>query len=156
MGFTIVTSPIWTALSDWELNAEFDSTSTDDIQAAFEALDTHKLIYQGAQGRRNLNHYIRLVAGRPRILRNHVKRIYLATALNDRAELAAAMVDFFWVVKSKAPVLRKRLLEQLSPILPEDVKSLLLDALQTGEVKGLQNYRSDKTVIVNGRFSLVV
>lgn len=149
-------SSISAALSDWKLNADFDSANTDRIQAAFEALDSSKLIYQGGQGRLNLTHYTRLVAARPKELRNHVKRVYLATAINDREEIAAAMVDLFWVLEDKAPAFRKKLLGQLAPILDQKVKSVLLSSMAKNDKSVLKQFVSDRTVIVNGSYSRVV
>lgn len=149
-------SQIWAALSDWELDAELDGDKTRLIQAAFESLNQSQLIYRGEQGERNLYFYTRDVARHPRSLKAHVRRIYTATALGQREELVGALMDVFWILRDKGPSLRRRLFEQVEGMLPKRARIVLQEVAESGEYKKLLTLPVDKTVLVNGQFSVTV
>lgn len=151
-----MTSPIWAALSDWELDAELNSDKTDRIQAAFEAVGQEGLIYRGDQSARNLYHYTRFVARNPESLKTHVRRIYMATALAEREELAGAMIDVLWVLGRKGPALKRRLFDQISAMLSPRARKVISRAIEAEDHKLLLELPIDRAVIVNGRFSHVI
>lgn len=148
-----MSSQIWAALSDWELDAELNSNKTHRIQAAFEALSQDNLIYRGAQSERNLYHYTRFVAGNPHSLKNHIRRIYTATALGLRDELAGAMMDLLWILDAKGPTLRKRIFEQVSAMLTPRARKVIAHAIERDNRRLLLELPVDKAVVVNGQFS---
>ncbi|MGB0468817.1 MAG: hypothetical protein ACPGF7_14990 [Pontibacterium sp.] len=151
-----MTSPIWAALSDWELDAELSSAKTDGIQAAFEVLTQDGLIYRGEQCERNLYHYTRFVAGAPYALKAHIRRIYLATALGKKDELAGAMIDVLWVLDKKGAGLRLRIYDQVSAMLTPHARKTIGRAIELNDRTLLLDLPIDKAVLVNGQFSLVV
>lgn len=148
-----MSSQIWAALSDWELDAELNSNKTHRIQAAFEALSQGSLIYRGAQSERNLYHYTRFVAGNPYSLKHHVRRIYAATALGLRDELAGAMMDLLWILGTKGPTLRRRIFEQVSEMLTPRARKVIARAIEQNDRRCLLEMPAEKAVVVNGQFS---
>jgi len=151
-----VSSQIWAALSDWELDAELNSNKTQRIQAAFEALNQDNLVYRGQQSERNLYHYTRFVAGNPTSLKAHVRRIYMATALGMREELSGALMDLLWVLDQNGPTLRRRIFEQVSAMLPPRSKRVISRAIEANDRKLLLELPIDRAVLVNGQFSPVI
>lgn len=151
-----MTSQIWAALSDWELDAELNSDKTQRIQAAFEALSQDDLIYRGVQSERNLYHYTRFVAGNPHSLKNHVRRIYMATALGKRDELAGALMDLLWILDKKGPTLRKRIFEQVSAMLAPRARKVISHAIEADDRRMLLELPVDRAVVVNGQFLPVI
>lgn|GEM_PF-1679998 len=121
------------ALSDWELNSDLDAQAADSIQSAFESDRAKKLVYRGRLAEQNLYHVTRTLAGHPESIRLHVQRIYLAVICNDQKALTAALFDMNLVLKDRGQVLRRRILEQVSPMLEPDVLVQLQVLTETGE-----------------------
>ncbi len=149
-------SPLWAALSDWELNADFDHENTDRIQSAFAVAAQPRLIYRGDQCPRHLYHVTRITAGRPQRLSLHVRRIYLAMAANDRDQLAGALIDFYWILDGRGRALQARILGQVEPMLPGRVVQVLRQVVQSGHRQLLLELPLQHTVVANANFSLVV
>lgn len=147
-----MTSPIWDALADWELNADFDSANTGRIQAAFDAQHPRYLIYRGQQGRRILYHFTRMVAAEPDELRLHTKRIYLSIACYDSDALEGAFADFLLVLGDKGPKLRKRLFEQARSVMKPKVRNIIERAIEEDDLNALSQLSTEHSVLINGRF----
>ncbi len=145
-------SPIWDALSDWELNADFDSPNTGRIQAAFDAQHPRYLIYRGKQGKRILYHFTRMVAAEPDELRLHTKRIYLSIACFDSEALEGAFTDFLLVLGKKGPLLRKRLFEQARSVMKPEVRNIIERAIEEDDLTALNKLSTKHSVLMNGRF----
>ncbi|WP_286238652.1 hypothetical protein [Neptuniibacter halophilus] len=147
-----MSSPIWDALADWELNADFDSPNTRRIQAAFDAQHPRYLIYRGHQGRRILYHFTRMVAAEPDELRLHTKRIYLSIACYDSDALEGAFADFLMVLGNKGPKLRQRLFEQAKPVLKPEARDVIQKAIEEDDLGALSVLSAEHSVLINGRF----
>ncbi|MGI1671427.1 MAG: hypothetical protein K6L74_14030 [Neptuniibacter sp.] len=138
--------------SVWDLHTEFDSTNTARIQAAFDAQHPRYLIYRGKQGKRILYHFTRMVAAHPDELKLHTKRIYLSIACYDCEALEGAFVDFLLVLGNNGLTLRKRLLAQASSVLKPEVKKIIQDVIESGDLDQLKQLSTKYSVLINGRF----
>ena len=147
-----MTSPIWDVLSDWELNADFDSPNTGRIQAAFDAQHPRYLIYKGKQGKRILYHFTRMVAAQPDSLKLHTKRIYLSIACYDSDALEGAFADFLLVLGKKGPSLRRRLFEQARAVMKPKVRNIIERAIEEDDLSALQQLSKKYSVLIDGRF----
>ncbi|WP_415891345.1 hypothetical protein ACMXYV_08520 [Neptuniibacter sp. SY11_33] len=147
-----MSSLIWDALADWELNADFDSPNTGRIQAAFDAQHPRYLIYRGHQGRRILYHFTRMVAAEPDELRLHTKRIYLSIACYDSDALEGAFADFLLVLGKKGPKLRQRLFEQARKVMKPKVRNVIQRAIEEDDLSALSELSTEHSVLINGRF----
>lgn len=145
-------SPIWDALADWELNADFDSPNTSRIQAAFDAQHSKYLIYKGHQGKRILYHFTRMVAADPDSLRLHTKRIYLSIACFHRDSLEGAFADFLLVLGNRGPKLRQRLFEQARAVMKPKVRNIIQRAIEEDDLSELSKLSTKHSVLINGRF----
>ncbi|MGH1460658.1 MAG: hypothetical protein ACRBB6_01355 [Neptuniibacter sp.] len=138
--------------SDLELNTDFDSANTGRIQAAFDAQHPRYLIYRGKQGKRILYHFTRMVAAQPDELKLHTKRIYLSIACYDSDALEGAFADFLQVLGDKGMTLKKRLFDQASTVMKPDVKKVIQNVIETGDLSGLSKLSTKYSVLINGRF----
>lgn len=147
-------SPIWAAVSGWELNAELEGLNALNIETLFTALEGKGLIYDGPHKSVLLHHFSRLVASQPDNLRCHVQRVYLSILCHDGDELTGALLDLFLVLEKRGLALRQRLVEQGSPLLRENDLGLLQQALEADEVGPLLQLHKQRSVLCNGNFSL--
>ena len=147
-GFIVVNSPLWAALSDWELNSDFDNEHTGNIQAAFQTLSFDGLIYKGGEAQRLLYFITRQAAREPERLLNHVKRVYLAMACNERERLIGALVDLCWVSRGKGEMLIRRLVGQAAPMLPPETVLQLTSAMNVSDRSQLLELPLEHTVVV--------
>ncbi|MGH1432020.1 MAG: hypothetical protein ACRBB4_12990 [Neptuniibacter sp.] len=140
------------SLSEWNLHTEFDSNNTARIQAAFDAQHPRYLIYRGKQGKRILYHFTRMVAAHPDELKLHTKRIYLSIACYDSEALEGAFVDFLLVLGNNGLTLRKRLFAQASSVLKPEVKKIIQNVIEGGDLSQLKQLSTKYSVLINGRF----
>ena len=140
------------SLSEWNLHTEFDSNNTARIQAAFDAQHPRYLIYRGTQGKRILYHFTRMVAANPDELKLHTKRIYLSIACYDSEALEGAFVDFLLVLGNNGLTLRKRLFAQASSVLKPEVKKIIQNVIEGGDLSQLKQLSTKYSVLINGRF----
>mgnify|MGYP006929323918 CR=1 FL=1 len=147
-------SPIWAAVSGWELNAELEGMSALNIETLFTALEGKGLIYDGPHKSVLLHHFTRLVASEPNNLRSHVQRVYLSILCHDAAELPGALSDLFLILGNKGLPLRKRLIEQAAPLLRQDDMALFQQLNESEEMDLLLQLNSPRSVLCNGRFSI--
>jgi hypothetical protein len=149
-----VNSPIWAAVSGWELNAELEGPNALNIETLFVALEGKGLIYDGPHKSILLNHYNRLVAANPNNLRHQVQRVYLAILCHEADELIGALIDLFITLDERGKGLKVRLLEQGASLLREEDLSVFNDILGQGEKRKLLQLNKQKSVLCNGNFSL--
>jgi len=149
-----VNSPIWAAVSGWELNAELEGLNALNIETLFTALEGKELIYDGPHKSVLLHHFTRLVASRPNNLRSQVQRVYLSILCHDEAELAGALLDLYLTLDGRGLALRKRLLEQGAKMLREEELDLFNQILTDGDNSRLLQVNKQKSVLCNGNFSL--
>jgi len=144
-----VNSPLWAALSDWEQNSGFDNENTNSIQAAFQSVTFEGLIYKGSEAKRLLYYVSREAARDPARLLNHVKRVYLAMACNERERLVGALVDLCWISKGKGQELLRRLVGQAAPMLPPDTVLQLTSFISSSDRRQLLSLPLEHAVVVN-------
>ncbi len=147
-------SPIWAAVSGWELNAELEGLNALNIETLFTALEGKELIYDGPHKSVLLHHFNRLVASRPTNLRSQVQRVYLSILCHDEAELTGALFDLYLTLDGRGLALRKRLLEQGAGMLREEELELFKAILSDGDNSRLLQLSKQKSVLCNGNFSL--
>lgn len=147
-------SPIWAAVSGWELNAELEGLNALNIETLFAALEGKELIYDGPHKSVLLHHFSRLVASRPNNLRSQVQRVYLSILCHDEGELTGALLDLFLTLDSRGVALRKRLLEQGAVMLKTENLDLFNEVLKDGDNSRLLQLTKQKSVLCNGNFSL--
>ena len=148
-------SPIWAAVSGWELNAELEGINALNIETLFTALEGKGLIYDGPHKSVLLHHYRRLVATSSNNLRCHVQRVYLSILCHDGAELTGALVDLFLTLGDRGLALRKRLVEQGSPLMRQDDLALFNQVMDQEEGAALLlGLNKQQSVLCNGSFSL--
>ena len=147
-------SPIWAAVSGWELNAELEGLNALNIETLFTALEGKGLIYDGPHKSVLLHHYNRLVASAPNNLRSHVQRVYLSVLCQDGVELTGALMDLFLILKERGQALKQRLLDQGAPLLNPDDLELFKLVIEEGDNTRLLSLNPQKSVVINGRFSL--
>ncbi len=137
---------------EWSLHTEFESTNTGRIQAAFDAQHPRYLIYRGKQGKRILYHFTRMVAAHPDELKLHTKRIYLSIACYDSDAVEGAFVDFLLVLGNNGLTLRKRLFAQASSVMKPEVRDIIQDVIESGDLNKLKQLSTKYSVLINGRF----
>lgn len=147
-------SPIWAAVSGWELNAELEGLNALNIETLFTALEGKELIYDGPHKSVLLHHFNRLVASRPNNLRSQVQRVYLSILCHDEAELTGALLDLYLTLDGKGLALRKRLLEQGADLIREEDLQVFKATLVDGDNHRLLQLSKQKSVLCNGNFSL--
>ncbi|RTE67612.1 hypothetical protein EH243_01300 [Amphritea opalescens] len=147
-------SPIWAAVSGWELNAELEGPNALNIETLFIALEGKGLIYDGPHKSILLQHYNRFVAANPNNLRHQVQRVYLAILCHDSDELVGALVDLLITLDGRGKALQQRLLEQGESLLSEADLALFKDSVAQGDNQQLLSLNKPKSVLCNGDFSL--
>ncbi|WP_299196951.1 hypothetical protein [uncultured Amphritea sp.] len=147
-------SPIWAAVSGWELNAELEGLNALNIETLFTALEGKELIYDGPHKSVLLHHFSRLVASRPNNLRSQVQRVYLSILCHDEAELTGALLDLYLTLDGRGLALRKRLLDQGAEMLRKEELDLFSEILADGDNSRLLQLSKQKSVLCNGNFSL--
>ncbi|GGK82521.1 hypothetical protein [Amphritea balenae] len=147
-------SPIWAAVSGWELNAELEGLNALNIETLFTALEGKGLIYDGPHKSVLLHHFSRLVASQPNNLRSHVQRVYLSILCHDAAELTGALLDLFLTLKDRGQALRERLVEQGSPLLRQEDLELIKLSIEQNDSSLLLQLNMQNSVLCNGSFSL--
>ena len=147
-------SPIWAAVSGWELNAELEGLNALNIETLFTALEGKGLIYDGPHKSVLLHHFSRLVASQPNNLRSHVQRVYLSILCHDATELTGALLDLFLTLKDRGQALRERLVEQGSPLLRQEDLELIKLSIEQDDNSLLLQLNMQNSVLCNGSFSL--
>lgn len=71
----------------------------------------------------------------PHVLNNHVRRIYLYSALSDAENLYGALVDLLIVLNGRGASLRERMLQSARPILNKACYDRLIECDNTAESK---------------------
>lgn len=149
-----MSSPIWAAVSGWELNAELEGLNALNIETLFTALEGKELIYDGPHKTVLLHHYNRLVAATPNNLKRQVQRVYLSILCHDSAEFRGALLDLYLTLGDRGKALRKRLLEQGAALLQEDDRAVFYAVLEQDDNTELLQLNKQQSVLSNGSYSL--
>ncbi len=147
-------SPIWAAISGWEINAELEGLNALHIETLFTALEGKGLIYDGPHKSVLLHHCTRLVAATPNNLRAHVQRVYLAILCHDRMALTGALVDLFLVLEERGSALRQRLLEQAEPLLRRDDLAIFKQIAISNQLELLLKVQTQHSRLCNGSYAI--
>lgn len=121
------------------------------LQIMFNLQADKRLIYVGTQPTVALRYLTRLVAARPRILRNHIRRIYLAIQCADNEQLTGALIDLLLVLRGRGQFLVNRLIQQSGPLLQGDYRIAMNKAVDTRDLSRLAELPLDHAVLSNGR-----
>ncbi len=145
-----VNSPIWMALSDWDINEELDSDLAENIQAAFESMEQKSLIYKGTLPELNLNLAIRKVASQPMELMTHVKRFYLAMLCRSEKKVLGALIDLLIILRYKGNPLLLRLIKEAEAILGADLCKQLKAIAEDKTANGILQLDVSGSILING------
>ncbi|GAA0794390.1 hypothetical protein [Marinobacterium sediminicola] len=121
------------------------------LQIMFNLQADKRLIYVGAQPTVALRYLTRLVAARPRILRNHIRRVYLAIQCADNEQLTGALIDLLLVLRGRGQFLVNRLIQQSGPLLQSDYRIIMNKAVDTRDLSRLAELPLEHAVLSNGR-----
>ncbi|MBA4501878.1 hypothetical protein [Marinobacterium marinum] len=121
------------------------------LQIMFNLQADKRLIYIGVQPTVALRYLTRLVAARPRILRNHIRRIYLAIQCADNEQLTGALIDLLLVLRGRGQFLVNRLIQQSGPLLHSDHRIAMNKAVDTRDLSRLVDLPLEHAVLSNGR-----
>lgn len=121
------------------------------LQIQFNLQVDKRLIYVGTQPTVALRYLTRLVAARPRILRNHIRRIYLAIQCADSERLTGALIDLLLVLRGRGQFLVNRLIQQSGPLLQGDHRIAMNKAVDTRDLSRLAELPLEHAVLSNGR-----
>lgn len=143
-------SPIWLALSDWDINAELESNIAENIQAAFESMERKNLIYRGALPEHNLNLAIRKVAAKPTDLEAHVKRFYLAMLCRSEKKVLGALIDLLIILRYRGNPLLLRLIKESDLILSSDVCAQLKKIATDKTANGILKLDVSNSILIDG------
>lgn len=121
------------------------------LQVMFNLQVDKRLIYAGAQPTVALRYLTRLVAARPRILRNHIRRIYLAIQCADADQVTGALIDLLLVLRGRGQFLVNRLIQQSGPLLKSEYRITMNKAVDTRDLSRLAELPLEFTVLSNGR-----
>src|SRR5690554_689023 len=121
------------------------------LQIMFNLQADKRLIYVGAQPTVALRYLTRLVAARPRVLRNHIRRIYLAIQCADNDQLTGALIDLLLVLRGRGQFLVNRLIQQSGPLLQSDYRIAMNKAVDTRDLSRLAELPLEYAVLSNGR-----
>ena len=72
----------------------------------------------------------------------------------DGVELTGALMDLFLTLEQRGVALKQRLLEQGAPLLNPDDLQLFKLVIEEGDNTRLLSLSPQKSVVINGRFSL--
>lgn len=111
--------------------------------------DSH-LIYRGEENLIVLRYLQRRVAARPKQLRNHIRRVYLAIKSRESEHLAGALVDLILVLHGRGRYLVNRMLEQSKPLLNPSHLSLMRQVCESGDDGRLCSLSQGESVLSNG------
>ena len=145
-----VNSPIWMALSDWDINAELESDLAENIQAAFESMEQKSLIYKGTLRELNLNLAVRKVASDPLELMAHVKRFYLAMLCRADKKVLGALIDLLIILRYKGNPLLLRLIKEAEAILGADLCKELKTIAEDKMANGILRLDVSGSILING------
>ncbi|WP_217333325.1 hypothetical protein [Marinobacterium weihaiense] len=121
------------------------------LQIMFNLQADKRLIYVGTQPTVALRYLTRLVAARPRILRNHIRRIYLAIQCADSDMVTGALIDLLLVLRGRGQFLVNRLIQQSGPLLKSDYRIAMNKAVDTRDLTRLADLPLEYAVLSNGR-----
>ncbi|MBP0049048.1 hypothetical protein H9C73_09875 [Marinobacterium sp. AK62] len=121
------------------------------LQIMFSLQADKRLIYVGVQPTVALRYLTRLVAARPRVLRNHIRRIYLAIQCADSERVTGALIDLLLVLRGRGQFLVNRLIQQAGPLLQSEHRIAMNKAVDTRELNLLSDLPLDYAVLSNGR-----
>lgn len=121
------------------------------LQIMFNLQADKRLIYVGTQPTVALRYLTRLVAARPRILRNHIRRVYLAIQCADSDLLTGALIDLLLVLRGRGQFLVNRLIQQSGPLLQSDHRIIMNKAVDTRDLSRLAVLSLEHAVLSNGR-----
>ncbi len=121
------------------------------LQIIFNLQADKRLIYVGAQPTVALRYLTRLVAARPRVLRNHIRRIYLAIQCADNEQLTGALIDLLLVLRGRGQFLVNRLIQQSGPLLQSEHRIAMNKAVDTRDLSRLAELPLEHAVLSNGR-----
>jgi hypothetical protein len=120
------------------------------LQVMFNLQDDTRLIYVGAQPTLALHYLTRLVAARPRLLRSHIRRIYLAIQCADSDRVTGALIDLLLVLRGKGQHLINRLIQQSGPLLEPEYRIAMNKAVDTRDLSRLIEFPLEHAVLSNG------
>ncbi|MBR9828256.1 MAG: hypothetical protein GYB41_06390 [Oceanospirillales bacterium] len=121
------------------------------LQVMFHLQADKRLIYVGVQPTVALRYLTRLVAARPRVLRNRIRRIYLAIQCADSDRLTGALIDLLLVLRGRGQFLVDRLVKQSGPLLQSEHRTAIKKAIDTRDLSRLAELPLDFAVLSNGR-----
>ncbi|KEA63845.1 hypothetical protein ADIMK_1972 [Marinobacterium lacunae] len=117
--------------------------------------DSH-LIYRGDQNVIVLRYLQRRVAARPKQLRNHIRRVYLAIKSRDSEHLTGALIDLILVLHGRGRYLINRMLDQSKPLLQPAHLRLMRQVTDSGNIERLRTLSQGESVLSNGGMPLAV
>lgn len=117
--------------------------------------DSH-LIYRGDENMIVLRYLQRRVAARPKQLRNHIRRVYLAIKSREPEHLTGALVDLILVLHGRGRYLINRMLDQSKPLLNPSHLSLMRQVCESGDIARLRALSQGESVLSNGGMPTVV
>jgi hypothetical protein len=121
------------------------------LQIMFNLQVDKRLIYAGTQPTVALRYLTRLVAARPRALRNHIRRIYLAIQVADSDQVTGALIDLLLVLRGRGQFLANRLIQQAGPLLKSEHRIAMNKAVDTRDLSRLAELPLEYAVLSNGR-----
>ncbi|WP_010322965.1 hypothetical protein [Marinobacterium stanieri] len=121
------------------------------LQIMFSLQADKRLIYVGVQPTVALRYLTRLVAARPRVLRNHIRRVYLSIQCADSERVTGALIDLLLVLRGRGQFLVNRLIQQSGPLLLSEHRITMNKAVDTRELDLLSSLPLDNSVLSNGR-----
>ena len=121
------------------------------LQIMFNLQVDKRLIYAGTQPTVALRYLTRLVAARPRTLRNHIRRIYLAIQCADSDSVTGALIDLLLVLRGRGQFLVNRLIQQAGPLLKSECRIAMNKAVDTRDLSRLAELPLEHAVLSNGR-----
>ncbi|WP_293266016.1 hypothetical protein [Neptunomonas sp.] len=145
-----VNSPIWMALSDWDINAELESDLAENIQAAFESMEQRSLIYKGSLTELNLDYAIRRVAGEPMQLMTHVKRFYLAMLCKSEKKVLGSLIDLLIILRYRGSPLLIRLIQEAEVLLGAPLCGTLKEITREKSASRIFELDVSGSILING------
>lgn len=121
------------------------------LQVVFSLQADKRLIYVGTHPTVALRYLTRLVAARPRILRNHIRRIYLAIQCADADQVTGALIDLLLVLRGRGQFLANRLIQQSGPLLKSEYRIAMNKSVDTRDPSRLAELPLEFSVLSNGR-----
>jgi len=117
--------------------------------------EDRQLIYrEGDESTAVLRYLQRCVAARPQLLRQHIRRIYLAMQCRDTCQLCGAVADLMLVLRHRGRELQSRIIEQVAPLLQSDQHERLRGALVSADLRQLASLPLEESVLGNSGLGL--